>query len=135
MNKIGDNIINNNETKNMIKNILKEEKKEKELNEKDSKNGTIINNNNTNNNNNNPNTIRIGDSKNINQFYFYGKHTLSPYFEPILKTWYRNFPQHYWRLWDDSGFIYFWENIINHICQLIKDYYYLNKKVILHNIY
>lgn len=50
---------------------------------------------------------KIGDVKFINQFYYHGVPNLPKFCEPYQQSWFRNFPQHYYRLWDDASFTIF----------------------------
>jgi len=52
-------------------------------------------------------TQKIGEFKFINQFYYYGVPNLPKLYEPYQQSWFRNFPQHYYRLWDDDSFTIF----------------------------
>lgn len=52
-------------------------------------------------------TPKIGDSKFLNQFYYHGVPNLPKMMEPYQQSWFRNFPQHYYRLWDDASFSIF----------------------------
>lgn len=50
---------------------------------------------------------QIGETRYINQFYYNGINKVPKESESSMRSWYRYFPKHYWRLWDDKSFTFF----------------------------
>lgn len=50
---------------------------------------------------------KIGETRYISQFYYNGISKVPKESESSMRSWYRYFPQHYWRLWDDHSFSLF----------------------------